>query len=92
MYYYTTVICRETRSAELCKSVSASKLFPLLKLLAFALTQFGCTHPLFYFVVQGILDYMDNLSPQQIRRLFHVLSCLAFGQDQHGSHIQVHFC
>ncbi|XP_058258381.1 Fanconi anemia group D2 protein isoform X2 [Hemibagrus wyckioides] len=38
--------------------------------------------------VKGILDYMDNLSPQQIRRLFHVLSCLAFGQDQHGSHIQ----
>ncbi|KAF7711634.1 Fanconi anemia group D2 protein isoform X1 [Silurus meridionalis] len=38
--------------------------------------------------IKGILDYMDNLSPQQIRRLFHVLSCLAFGQDQHGSHIQ----
>ncbi|KAB5584153.1 hypothetical protein PHYPO_G00104140 [Pangasianodon hypophthalmus] len=38
--------------------------------------------------VKGILDYMDNLSFQQIRRLFHVLSCLAFGQDQHGSHIQ----
>ncbi|XP_027003019.2 Fanconi anemia group D2 protein [Tachysurus fulvidraco] len=38
--------------------------------------------------VKGILDYMDSLSPQQIRRLFHVLSCLAFGQDQHGSHIQ----
>ncbi|MCJ8729542.1 hypothetical protein PDJAM_G00107680 [Pangasius djambal] len=38
--------------------------------------------------VKGILDYMDNLSFQQIRRLFHVLSSLAFGQDQHGSHIQ----
>ncbi|KAG9277104.1 Fanconi anemia group D2 protein [Astyanax mexicanus] len=38
--------------------------------------------------VKGILDYMDNLSPQQIRRLFHLLSSLAFGHDQHGSHIQ----
>lgn len=32
---------------------------------------------------------MDNLSPQQIRRLFHLLSKLAFGQQQQGSHIQV---
>lgn len=31
---------------------------------------------------------MDNLTPQQIRRLFHLLSKLAFGQKQ-GSHIQV---
>ncbi|KAI4901467.1 hypothetical protein NFI96_014945, partial [Prochilodus magdalenae] len=38
--------------------------------------------------VKGILDYMENLSPQQIRRLFHLLSSLAFGHDQHGSHIQ----
>ncbi|XP_072540677.1 Fanconi anemia group D2 protein [Salminus brasiliensis] len=38
--------------------------------------------------VKGILDYMDNLSPQQIRRLFHLLSSLAFGHDQHGNHIQ----
>uniref|UniRef100_A0A669CVF3 FA complementation group D2 n=1 Tax=Oreochromis niloticus TaxID=8128 RepID=A0A669CVF3_ORENI len=37
--------------------------------------------------VKGILDYMDNLTPQQIRRLFHLLSRLAFGQKQ-GSHIQ----
>uniref|UniRef100_A0A3P8R1D2 Uncharacterized protein n=1 Tax=Astatotilapia calliptera TaxID=8154 RepID=A0A3P8R1D2_ASTCA len=37
--------------------------------------------------VKGILDYMDNLTPQQIRRLFHLLSKLAFGQKQ-GSHIQ----
>lgn len=33
---------------------------------------------------------MDNLTPQQIRRLFHLLSRLAFGQQQQGSHIQVH--
>uniref|UniRef100_A0A3B5REF4 FA complementation group D2 n=1 Tax=Xiphophorus maculatus TaxID=8083 RepID=A0A3B5REF4_XIPMA len=39
--------------------------------------------------VKGILDYMDNLTPQQIRRLFHLLSRLAFGQQQQGSHIQV---
>uniref|UniRef100_A0A8C1GLX2 FA complementation group D2 n=1 Tax=Cyprinus carpio TaxID=7962 RepID=A0A8C1GLX2_CYPCA len=38
--------------------------------------------------VKGILDYMDNLTSQQIRRLFHLLSCLAFGQEQHGGHIQ----
>ncbi|CAN9511696.1 unnamed protein product [Ophioblennius macclurei] len=37
---------------------------------------------------KGILDYMDNLSPQQIRRLFQFLSRLAFGQHQQGSHIQ----
>uniref|UniRef100_A0A7N8WSY3 FA complementation group D2 n=1 Tax=Mastacembelus armatus TaxID=205130 RepID=A0A7N8WSY3_9TELE len=39
--------------------------------------------------VKGILDYMDNLTPQQIRRLFHLLSRLAFGRQQQGSHIQV---
>uniref|UniRef100_A0A3B3Y3L7 FA complementation group D2 n=1 Tax=Poecilia mexicana TaxID=48701 RepID=A0A3B3Y3L7_9TELE len=38
--------------------------------------------------VKGILDYMDNLTAQQIRRLFHLLSRLAFGQQQQGSHIQ----
>uniref|UniRef100_A0A673HUZ6 Fanconi anemia group D2 protein-like n=1 Tax=Sinocyclocheilus rhinocerous TaxID=307959 RepID=A0A673HUZ6_9TELE len=38
--------------------------------------------------VKGILDYMDNLTSQQIRRLFHLLSHLAFGQEQHGGHIQ----
>lgn len=34
---------------------------------------------------------MDSLTPQQIRRLFHLLSRLAFGvQQQHqASHIQV---
>ncbi|CAL9703931.1 unnamed protein product [Knipowitschia caucasica] len=38
--------------------------------------------------VKGILDYMDNLRPQQIRKLFHLLSSLAFGQHQQGAHIQ----
>ncbi|KAM4612640.1 Fanconi anemia group D2 protein [Polymixia lowei] len=38
--------------------------------------------------VKGILDYMDNLAPQQIRRLFQLLSRLAFGQQQQGIHIQ----
>lgn len=38
---------------------------------------------------QGILDYMDNLTPQQIRRLFQLLSRLAFGQRQLGTSIQV---
>uniref|UniRef100_H3DAV5 FA complementation group D2 n=1 Tax=Tetraodon nigroviridis TaxID=99883 RepID=H3DAV5_TETNG len=38
--------------------------------------------------VKGILDYMDNLTLQQIRRLFHLLSRLAFGPQQQGAHIQ----
>ncbi|GCB72308.1 hypothetical protein scyTo_0006243 [Scyliorhinus torazame] len=38
--------------------------------------------------VKGILDYMDNLSPQQIRKLFFVLGTLAFSRGQDGSHIQ----
>uniref|UniRef100_A0A3Q3XCR8 Uncharacterized protein n=1 Tax=Mola mola TaxID=94237 RepID=A0A3Q3XCR8_MOLML len=38
--------------------------------------------------VKGILDYMDNLTPHQIRRVFHLLSRLAFGQQQQGAHIQ----
>lgn len=42
------------------------------------------------YLIQGTLDYMDNLAPQQIRRLFHLLSRLAFGQQQRGAHIQVH--
>lgn len=33
---------------------------------------------------------MDSLAPQQIRRLFYLLSQLAFGQQQQASHIQVH--
>ncbi|XP_006887761.1 PREDICTED: Fanconi anemia group D2 protein [Elephantulus edwardii] len=39
--------------------------------------------------VKGILDYLDNLSPQQIRKLFHILSTLAFSKEQEASgHIQ----
>ncbi|XP_076870482.1 Fanconi anemia group D2 protein [Brachyhypopomus gauderio] len=38
--------------------------------------------------VKGILDYMENLSPLQIRQLFHLLSSLAFRHDQHGGHGQ----
>ncbi|KAJ7999200.1 hypothetical protein DPEC_G00212960 [Dallia pectoralis] len=38
--------------------------------------------------VKGILDYMDNLSPQQIRRLFHLLSLLAFRPEHQSTHIQ----
>uniref|UniRef100_A0A2R9BZP8 FA complementation group D2 n=1 Tax=Pan paniscus TaxID=9597 RepID=A0A2R9BZP8_PANPA len=40
--------------------------------------------------VKGILDYLDNISPQQIRKLFYVLSTLAFSkQNEASSHIQV---
>uniref|UniRef100_A0ABM5FKM3 Fanconi anemia group D2 protein isoform X1 n=1 Tax=Pogona vitticeps TaxID=103695 RepID=A0ABM5FKM3_9SAUR len=38
--------------------------------------------------LKSILDYMDNLSPQQIRKLFHILSVLAFSQGHKSSHIQ----
>ncbi|XP_045241693.2 Fanconi anemia group D2 protein isoform X6 [Macaca fascicularis] len=39
--------------------------------------------------VKGILDYLDNISPQQIRKLFCVLSTLAFSkQNEASSHIQ----
>ncbi|XP_063661361.1 Fanconi anemia group D2 protein-like [Pan troglodytes] len=39
--------------------------------------------------VKGILDYLDNISPQQIRKLFNVLSTLAFSkQNEASSHIQ----
>ncbi|KAG8516892.1 Fanconi anemia group D2 protein, partial [Galemys pyrenaicus] len=40
-------------------------------------------------LVKGILDYLDNMSPQQIRKLFYILSTLAFsGQHEANSHIQ----
>uniref|UniRef100_A0A2K5YVF2 Uncharacterized protein n=1 Tax=Mandrillus leucophaeus TaxID=9568 RepID=A0A2K5YVF2_MANLE len=40
--------------------------------------------------VKGILDYLDNISPQQIRKLFNALSTLAFSkQNEASSHIQV---
>ncbi|KAM5281086.1 Fanconi anemia group D2 protein [Ctenodactylus gundi] len=39
--------------------------------------------------VKGILDYLDNMSPQQIRKLFYLLSTLAFSKQHEGSsHIQ----
>eukprot|EP00069_Balaena_mysticetus_P018068 bmy_00437T0 len=40
--------------------------------------------------VKGILDYLDNMSPQQIRKLFYILSTLAFSkQHEASSHIQL---
>ncbi|XP_077182179.1 Fanconi anemia group D2 protein isoform X4 [Paroedura picta] len=38
--------------------------------------------------LKSILDYVDNLSPQQIRKLFYILSTLAFSQEPRSSHIQ----
>ncbi|KAF6312819.1 FA complementation group D2 [Rhinolophus ferrumequinum] len=39
--------------------------------------------------VKGILDYLDKMSPQQIRKLFCILSTLAFSKQHEGSsHIQ----
>ncbi|XP_068414401.1 Fanconi anemia group D2 protein isoform X4 [Eschrichtius robustus] len=43
----------------------------------------------FYVHYVGILDYLDNMSPQQIRKLFYILSTLAFSkQHEASSHIQ----
>ena len=38
---------------------------------------------------QGILDYLDNLTVIQIRKLFGMLSTLAFTNQQDGGLIQV---
>ncbi|XP_025020945.1 Fanconi anemia group D2 protein, partial [Python bivittatus] len=38
--------------------------------------------------LKSILDYMDNLGPQQIRKLFYILSILAFSHGHKNSHIQ----
>ncbi|KAM9758802.1 Fanconi anemia group D2 protein isoform 1-T1 [Menidia menidia] len=58
-----------------------------LELLCGLVTEKPSEMTLYAVFVKGILDYMDNLTPQQIRRLFHLLSRLAFEQQQ-GSHIQ----
>ncbi|XP_059186008.1 Fanconi anemia group D2 protein [Centropristis striata] len=59
-----------------------------LELLCGLVTEKPSEMSLYAVFVKGILDYMDNLTPQQIRRLFQLLSRLAFGQQQQGSHIQ----
>ncbi|XP_022601376.1 Fanconi anemia group D2 protein isoform X2 [Seriola dumerili] len=59
-----------------------------LELLCGLVTEKPSEMALYAVFVKGILDYMDNLTPQQIRKLFHLLSRLAFGQQQQGSHIQ----
>uniref|UniRef100_A0A3B3BXK2 FA complementation group D2 n=1 Tax=Oryzias melastigma TaxID=30732 RepID=A0A3B3BXK2_ORYME len=59
-----------------------------LELLCGLVTEKPSEMSLYAVFVKGILDYMDNLTSQQIRKLFHLLSRLAFGQQQQGSHIQ----
>ncbi|XP_070814866.1 Fanconi anemia group D2 protein [Chaetodon trifascialis] len=59
-----------------------------LELLCGLVTEKPSEMALYAVFVKGILDYMDNLTPQQIRRLFHLLSKLAFGHQQQASHIQ----
>nr|XP_033781653.1 Fanconi anemia group D2 protein isoform X3 [Geotrypetes seraphini] len=46
------------------------------------------TVALYSVFVKGILDYMDNLNPQQIRKVFCILSRLAFNKGHESSHIQ----
>uniref|UniRef100_A0A673AP68 FA complementation group D2 n=1 Tax=Sphaeramia orbicularis TaxID=375764 RepID=A0A673AP68_9TELE len=58
-----------------------------LELLCGLVTEKPSEMALYAVFVKGVLDYMDNLTPQQIRKLFNLLSTLAFGQQQ-GSHIQ----
>nr|XP_044989737.1 Fanconi anemia group D2 protein [Jaculus jaculus] len=39
--------------------------------------------------VKGLLDYLENMSPQQIRKLFYILSKMAFSrQHETSNHIQ----
>ncbi|XP_053545393.1 Fanconi anemia group D2 protein [Bombina bombina] len=56
------------------------------------LTDLVSLHPasvaMYAVFVKGILDYLDNLNAQQIRKLFHILSMLAFRKGQEGGHIQ----
>ncbi|XP_076003565.1 Fanconi anemia group D2 protein [Genypterus blacodes] len=59
-----------------------------LELLGGLVTEKPSEMSLYAVFVKGILDYMDNLTPQQIRRLFHLLSMLAFGPQHHSSNIQ----
>lgn len=40
-------------------------------------------------VLQTILDSTQKLHPWQVRKLFYILSTLAFSQRQEGSYIQV---
>ncbi|KAJ1109394.1 hypothetical protein NDU88_006755 [Pleurodeles waltl] len=46
------------------------------------------TVALYAVFVKGILDYLDNLNSSQIRKLFRILSMLAFSKGHGGSHIQ----
>ncbi|KAJ8259796.1 hypothetical protein GJAV_G00173550 [Gymnothorax javanicus] len=73
--------------AHVCSGVSG-EVDVALELLCELVTQKPVEMARYAIFVKGILDYMDNLTPQQIRRLFFLLSHLAFGQDQHSAHIQ----
>ena len=42
-----------------------------------------------YVLFKGLLDYLDNLTVTQIRKLFSMLSTLAFANQQDGGLIQV---
>ncbi|XP_051874536.1 Fanconi anemia group D2 protein [Pristis pectinata] len=59
-----------------------------LDVLTDLVSQSSSTMAIYAVFVKGILDYMDNLSPQQIRKLFFILSTLAFSRGLEGSHIQ----
>ncbi|KAJ8409352.1 hypothetical protein AAFF_G00235500 [Aldrovandia affinis] len=73
--------------AHVCSGVSGEA-DVALELLCELVTQKPAEMALYGIFIKGILDYMDSLTAQQIRRLFHLLSSLAFGQDPQSGHIQ----
>lgn len=68
-------------------SFKKESLFYVCRLLIMSV-QFMCT---FHVLndLQGVLDYLDNLSVIQIRKLYSMLSMLAFRNPQEGGLIQV---
>ncbi|KAM8930382.1 Fanconi anemia group D2 protein isoform 4-T4 [Pelodytes ibericus] len=59
-----------------------------LNVLSELVSQKSAAVALYAVFIKGILDYLDNLNAQQIRKLFQILSMLAFSKGQEGGHIQ----
>ncbi|XP_036387647.1 Fanconi anemia group D2 protein [Megalops cyprinoides] len=59
-----------------------------LELLCDLVTQRPAEMAVYAVFLKRILDFMENMTPQHVRRLFYLLSSLAFSQDQRSSHIQ----
>ncbi|KAG2470978.1 FACD2 protein, partial [Polypterus senegalus] len=59
-----------------------------LEILSELIAQRPADMALYAVFVKGILDYMENLSPSQIRKLFCILSTLVFSRGTDSCHIQ----